>query len=75
MVLSCSSSALVPAVAVMSALLCRCRGLALIASFAFLAAALILMKGMLDVCDGAILSLGHLFEGLEHLVSDAILPG
>ena len=60
------------AVTVMSTLLRRHRRFALIAAFV-LAPALLLVKGMLDVRHGAILSLRHFLEALEHLIGYAIL--
>jgi hypothetical protein len=59
----------------LSPLLRRCCGLALVASFASPAAALVLMDGMLNVCHGAIFALGQFFKGLQHLIGNAILAG
>ena len=56
-------------------LLRRFRGLALFAAVVGLAATVPLMEGMLNVCHGAVLSLVHSFEGLQHLISYAILAG
>lgn len=55
-------------------LLRRFRGLALFAAVVGLSA-MPLMEGMLNVCHGAVLSLVHSFEGLQHLISYAILAG
>src|SRR5271166_4525697 len=60
------------AVAVLAALLRRCRGLALLACFAF-PAALILMEGVLHVRYRRIFAVGQLLEGLEHIIGDAVL--
>jgi hypothetical protein len=56
-------------------LLRRCRALALFAARARPAAALPLMEGMFDVRHGAVVPLGHFFEGLQNLIGYAILAG